>query len=460
MSRKFDTALAGLRDTYPSPDPARMKEFLRSLPSNQREDASAVPPLHTGRKPMWFALPAVVAAAVMLTVGIGVYRRNPPHTVPSIVETSTTYTETVTDVNSTELPSETTAASSLTAAESQTTVTGAASTAATSPTTAAVTTRSAVSGDSTATSTLTPVRTTASTPAVTSPAEHTAIVPTEPGIAANTAHTTAGTSAATEKRSTFTIVRETTTTKNIQTTQITQTSQKPAGTTTRTTTTTIATTYTGNSAVSPAVESEDAAPAEDIPPNAVPQVQEFPVALPAVRYDVPAQYETWNDFYESSDAGETESTASETWRSAAESADAVVIGRVTDICYTSFNGYPYTVYSVYADEVCKGGYVPGALTVWQLGGYIPLPELTEHFNWVRERTASMTASEIAETMIFENAPQPLGESDGTLLLFLRVDDMLPPGAFCTLDCMTLDGGIFRAADGTTLSIGEVYRAIQ
>ena len=116
MSRNFNAALAGLKDTYPSPDPARQDEFLRSLPVQKEEKKRAVLPLfHISGKPVWYAVPAALTAIVMLTAGISVYRRNPPHAVPSqFVETTTvsasesgtTYTETVTEVmQHTEAPS-------------------------------------------------------------------------------------------------------------------------------------------------------------------------------------------------------------------------------------------------------------------------------------------------------------------------------------------------------------------
>ncbi|MCR5718663.1 MAG: hypothetical protein K6F80_06500 [Oscillospiraceae bacterium] len=92
MKNRFDRALSELGTTFPSPDPKRREDFLNSLPQTQRKQ-SAVPLIHMNRRPIWYALPAAVAAAVMLTVGIHAYRNNPPHSIPSVpVETSETET--------------------------------------------------------------------------------------------------------------------------------------------------------------------------------------------------------------------------------------------------------------------------------------------------------------------------------------------------------------------------------
>lgn len=469
MSRKFDTALAGLRDTYPSPDPARMEEFLCSLPSQQHGNDHAMPLLHTGKKPMWFALPAVAAAAVMLTAGIGVYRRNPPHSVPSVIETSThtettAYTEAVTEADTAETSGVTTAASSPTAAESQTSVTASVSqAAATSPTTAAGTTHSGVTAALTGTArlqdtaaalyTLPPVQSTANA------ASRTASAETHTQSATTRLNTTEP--MMTGKATTFTIVHATTTL------QSTQTTQKPAGTTTRTTTTTISTTQTGSvicsetpteDPVLPATEQQQS-PDVDHPDDGA-LVQIFPLAIPAVCYDVPAQYETWFDFWQNDGADETDIAASNDWKMLAAHSDVIVTGQVTGICYTSYNGFPYTVYTICAENVCKGGYAPGELTVWQTGGYLPLSELTEHFAWAREKTAALTAREIAEMMIYEDTPQPLRAEDGTMLLFLQKDGgILPPGAFRVVKCMEQDGDGYRSADGMLLTLDEVRGAV-
>ena len=94
MSKRFENALMGLKDTYPSPDPQRREDFLNSLPVQEERRNAVIPFLPGTRKPFWYAIPAVAIAAVMLTVGIRTYQQNPPHQIPVVETTTTSYTET------------------------------------------------------------------------------------------------------------------------------------------------------------------------------------------------------------------------------------------------------------------------------------------------------------------------------------------------------------------------------
>ena len=451
MSRKFDAALAGLRDTYPSPDPARMEEFLRTLPQEQRRNPTALPLLHTGRKPLWIALPAVAAAAVMLTVGIGVYRQNPQHSVPSIMET-TTQTETVRQTESSDMPPETEAPSLL-----PTETSAVYSSTAASPTSAVHTEQTTAAAVSAPTSP-TPAQTTTA-PSDEQPwtsQDHTAL--TELHTAAAASRTTTA-----EARSTgTTIVRETTTlpVKTIDN----DATQRQTVTTTCTTVTTIVTTQTTgletqDSPVIPSATEASELPTEERPccdPAEAAPVQYFVTVMPSVRYDVPEDFVSRSDFGESCDAVDGTDELKAWWRPEADAADVIVTGMLDDITYTSVNGVPYTVYSIHASQVIKGGYAPGDLTVYQLGGYIPLSELTEHFSWARDLTANMTAREIAETMVFETVPQPQ-VSDHAMLLFLSASPAgLPAGTFRISQCLEETGdGIFRSANGAELRLEEL-----
>ncbi|MDE5564941.1 MAG: hypothetical protein K2I93_07275, partial [Oscillospiraceae bacterium] len=92
MSKKFRSALKGMKDTYPSPNPEREAAFLRSLPTKEVKK-KRLPFLHTANKPFWYSIPAVVTAAVLITVGTGVYQHMGHHNLPSIelpAETQTT----------------------------------------------------------------------------------------------------------------------------------------------------------------------------------------------------------------------------------------------------------------------------------------------------------------------------------------------------------------------------------
>ena len=106
MSKRFDLALKGLKDTYPSPDPKRREDFLNSLPVQEKRRTALIPFLPGTGKPIWYAIPAVAAAAVMLTVGIRTYQQNPPHQIPVVETTTTTYTETLSHETVTETVTE------------------------------------------------------------------------------------------------------------------------------------------------------------------------------------------------------------------------------------------------------------------------------------------------------------------------------------------------------------------
>ena len=75
MSRNFNNALHGLKNTFPTPNPKREEEFLQSLPElRQKEKRTILPMLHMGKKSFWYAVPAIVTAALVMTVGIKTYQ--------------------------------------------------------------------------------------------------------------------------------------------------------------------------------------------------------------------------------------------------------------------------------------------------------------------------------------------------------------------------------------------------
>ena len=110
MSKRFDQALKGLGATFPYPDPDRREEFLNSLPVQEKRRSAVIPFLPNSKKPFWYAIPAVAVAAVMLTVGIRTYQQNPPHQIPGVETTTTSYTETISHETQTETVTEVTSA--------------------------------------------------------------------------------------------------------------------------------------------------------------------------------------------------------------------------------------------------------------------------------------------------------------------------------------------------------------
>lgn len=91
MSKRMNRALKGLKDTYPSPDPSREKAFIDSLPQREAKPVS-MPLLHIGKKPLWYAIPTVTAAVLMVAAGIGLYQHVGKHEIPSIPESTETAT--------------------------------------------------------------------------------------------------------------------------------------------------------------------------------------------------------------------------------------------------------------------------------------------------------------------------------------------------------------------------------
>ena len=101
MSRKFKDALKGLKDTYPAPNPEREAAFLRNLPDLKPEKKRIIPLLHNGAKPVWYTLPALVTAAVLIVAGTGIYQRISEERLPTVDVPA----ETTTSAVSTEVPS-------------------------------------------------------------------------------------------------------------------------------------------------------------------------------------------------------------------------------------------------------------------------------------------------------------------------------------------------------------------
>lgn len=108
MSRKFKHALKELKHTYPAPDPEREAAFLRNLPEQTTQKKSHLPLLHTGHKTLWYSVPALVTAAVLLVIGTGIYRNVSEHRLPTAEPSEQTTTAAVSEVTPSEsLPQET-----------------------------------------------------------------------------------------------------------------------------------------------------------------------------------------------------------------------------------------------------------------------------------------------------------------------------------------------------------------
>jgi len=97
MSRNFNNALHGLKNTFPTPNPKREEEFLQSLPEiGRKEERKFLPMLHMGRKPMWYAVPAIVTAALVMTVGIKTYQEFDQSKLPmDVISPTVATTETI-----------------------------------------------------------------------------------------------------------------------------------------------------------------------------------------------------------------------------------------------------------------------------------------------------------------------------------------------------------------------------
>lgn len=469
MSRQFHHALTGLKDTYPSPDPARQEEFLNNLPK-QEEKPKNIAPFSSKGKPFWYTFPAAAAAAVMLTVGIHVYRNHQPHTIPTIpAETTTTTTSTaVPDPVNAETPTASTEVSE-TSTEMQT---GAVPTDAVQSTLQGLTTTGVVIGP------VIPDRQSVySTPVLqgTLPPVQTTTFPN--GTAFTTASVTTIVSEQEDNRATTTAKSDIVTMPPESPTEFPtqdyapppsdseydpdEKNPPPAVQTTSplvdcATTTKATTTYYHNQG---GLVVEPSEPAADSP-NESDSIF-YTTVQPPCRYSVSENALEWNDFLEGSSGALDVS-----WESPAQAAQLVVSGRITDIIYTQIGGVPYMQLNVALDHVYGGASGSGTLSVYEKGGYVPLSVLNRHFTWARERTKDMTDSEIAGTMVRETASTQKWPEQGDFCVFFlnaAATPGIPDGAFEYAGQTGMSRlrevipGLYSTADGDHISHGSLVK---
>lgn len=520
MRRDFKQALHGLKDTYPSPDAKRMEEFLRTLPvQEERKPSPLIPLFHIGVKPLRFVIPAVVTAVLMLTVGIGVYKNYQPHVIDTIppVDTSTTaaaafgsttYTETVAQTQGT-TQADVSLSGTSTLSPTETAQTPASSASQTSsgvtlpaifPTETGAS--AAVSSVTTApsTGTLFPVQTTAPTTAgapaqTTLPAEKEdsdAPAPAEPVNTTQTTSTISHTTTTTRTTSTS----QTTTAR--QTTRPTPATTQTSGyyqeeTTARTTRNPIFTTTTGIYSTAPIYTTEAAThwtepatesptfPAEDseatypepawTTETATQAYQEeteasspcspySPKTL-TVTYQPAGTILEWRDFFENS--SDTNNIDNVWWHTEASYASQIITGRITDIQYTMQDGTPYTAITVDVYNTLRGSHSGGSLTIFEVGGYVPLSVLLDEWStasFAAARTQNYTNEEIANTTVYEVAHyyrKPMTGDECMFFLNERSD-----GAYCyatsTSRCRLLyNGSAYVTLSGVnSVTYSEVY----
>ncbi len=460
MSRQFHHALTGLKDTYPSPDPARQEEFLNNLPK-QEEKPKNIALFSSKGKPFWYTFPAAAAAAVMLTVGIHVYRNHQPHTIPTIPAETTTTTTSAAALDP--VNAETPTASPEISETSTETQPGAVQTDAVQSTN----TTGAVIGPMIPNGlpaysmpvlqgTLPPVQTTAF-PNGTSftTASVTTIVSEQED---NRATTTAKSDIVTKPQPTdppLDIV-DPTISPSIDSelepplcaqTTASQTNAFPQVVTTKATTT----------CCPDDTNSESSDPVADS--NGFDKT--YTAVQPPCCYDTPENALEWNDFLENSSG-----TLNVSWEGSSQAAQLVVSGRITEIFYTQIGGVPYMQLNVALDHVYGGASGSGTLSVYEKGGYVPLSVLNRHFTWARERTKDMTDSEIAGTMVRETAsPQKWPKQGDFCVFFLNAAATpgIPYGAFEYAGQTGLSRlrevvpGLYSTADGEHISHGKLVK---
>lgn len=467
MSRQFHHALTGLKDTYPSPDPARQEEFLNNLPK-QEEKPKNIALFSSKGKPFWYSFPAVAAAAVMLTVGIHVYQNHQPHTIPTIpAETTTTTTSTaVPDPVNAETPTASPEISE-TSTEMQT---GAVPTDAVQSTLQGLTTTGVVIGPvipdgqpvySTPVlqGTLPPVQT---TPCPNGAVTATAVTTTRSEQEENRVTTAAKTDIVTMPPLTQSPTEEayvpppndSEDEQGIDSPPSVQTTNSPVDSVPQIVTTTKATTI-----CYPNVEPSD--PTVDSPNGIVPT---YTTVQPPCRYSVSGDALEWNDFLE--DSSDALNVSWDGSSNSSQAAQLVVSGRITDIIYTQIGGVPYMQLNVALDHVYGGASGSGTLSVYEKGGYVPLSVLNQHFTWARERTKDMTDSEIAGTMVRETASAQKWPEQGDFCVFFlnaAATPGIPDGAFEYAGQTGMSRlrevipGLYSTADGDHISHGSLVK---
>ncbi|MBQ4465804.1 MAG: hypothetical protein II916_07570 [Oscillospiraceae bacterium] len=481
MSRNFKRALDGLKDTYPHPDPERREAFLRSLPQKQEEREHAVLPLfHTGRKPLYFALPAVVTAALMITVGISTYRHHQPHSIPSIpVESTTTvstttYTQTVSEVESqnetTEVagiappfPTESWISTQITTEEASggTAATGNHTLPQLDP---VFPVQTAPHSASTAPmpATLFPVQTTsahAATKATEEQADSPATVPSDSQPDGTYNHETTTTkrmtqtTAAPDPIELTTATRRTTAATTTTRPKMTTTTKAmtSAKTTTAHTTTTTAATYTNiwwtttdpmtTQAEEATINMTTEAATEDMEfPEPTVQPTEQPTVsayTTVIAYDplTPEQVANAKRILDWSTEGTKPSTESDGtiwWHTPADAATDVVQGTLDAITYTHVGGEIYTKYDFRVGSTLKGSHSGGTISVYEPGGYISLGLLRSYSEAANARTSDWTWNDIDGTYVYEKGSGLSPAEYGTtyvLLLREANDPAYPSGAY-------------------------------
>lgn len=448
MRRKFKQALSGLKHTYPSPDPIRQEEFLKRLPAHAEQPKTNVPLLHIGGKPLWYAFPAVVTAALMLTVGISVYQNHQPHSIPNLPEETTTAT-----VTETTAPSSTQPAMPDDPAQTGTPATDAVRTTGQGT----VATFPAVSGTQpqwTATGgqlIVPPVQTVPQTTAVSGAASGTDTIPTGSG---STPSAPVSDDTSTSSVDRLPSVTETTSTEDNEypICPSETTTQKPD------VTHPVQTTLDADDDPSNVVEDPEP-PAQD-------SLQYQPVT-PAYQYTISESLLEWMDFFETGMSDDVNWSDGTWWQSLAYASQTIVSGQIVGVWYTQVNGVPYTQIDVWVEHSYRGQCSDGVLSVYEKGGYVPLNVLTEHFGWASRRTFGMSTLEILKTTVHETGSlQKAPEIGDDCLLFLKDAETsgIPYGAFeyagfadysrlCLLGTGTSD--MYSAADGRTVLQGAL-----
>lgn len=465
MSRQFHHALTGLKDTYPSPDPARQEEFLNNLP-NQEEKPKNIALFSSKGKPFWYTFPAAAAAAVMLTVGIHVYRNHQPHTIPTIPAETTTTTTSAAALDP--VNAETPTASPEISETSTETQPGAVQTDAVQSTN----TTGAVIGPMIPNGlpaysmpvlqeTLPPVQTTAfpNGTAFTTASVTTIVSEQED----NRATTTAKSDIVTKPQPTAPSLDipspvDPTAPPSIDSdpepTPCAQTTASQANDFLPVVTTTKAMTPCGPDDTN----SEPSDPVVDSP-NGIDKT--YTAVQPPCCYDTPENALEWNDFLEKSSGALDVS-----WEGSFQAAQLVVSGRITEIFYTQIGGVPYMQLNVALDHVYGGASGSGTLSVYEKGGYVPLSVLNRHFTWARERTKDMTDSEIAGTMVRETASTQKWPEQGDFCVFFlnaAATPGIPDGAFEYAGQTGMSRlrevipGLYSTADGDHISHGSLVK---
>ncbi len=472
MSRNFKRALDGLKDTYPHPDPERKEAFLQTLPQKQEKREHAVLPLfHTGRKPLYFALPAVVTAALMITVGISTYKHHQPHSIPSIpvesttTTSTTTYTQTVSEVESqnetTEMagiappfPTESWISTQLTTEQSSgiPAATGADTLPHLDPAFPSQTAPHSVSTQPTQ-ATLFPVQTTstyAATKATGEQGNHTQPGETIVYATTTTKHMTQ-TTAATDPIEQSTATRRTTAVTTTTRPQMTTTTKAmtTVRTTTAHTTTTTAATYTNiwwtTEPMTTQVEKAEPTETEEVTeeiefPEPTVQPTEQPTVpsyTTVIAYDplTPEQVANAKRVLDWSTEGTKPSTESDGtiwWHTPADAASDVVQGTLDAITYTHVGEEIYTKYDFRVGSTLKGSHSGGTISVYEPGGYISLGLLRSYSESANARTSGWTWNDIDGTYVYEKgsglSPAEYGV---TYVLLLREanDPAYPSGAY-------------------------------